>query len=74
MFNYIIRGAGYKAITVKSDLNFLEFKEEIRRMTKLIHPQGTDHVLTFMGVELVNPKVMMMSDFVEDMPFLFGMK
>lgn len=74
MFNYIIKGNNHKAISVKSDLNWLEFSEEIRTQTKLVHADGSDRVLNFMGVELINPQVMTPQDFANYIPFLFGMK
>ena len=71
MFKYIIKANGHKAIAVKSDLNYNEFNDEIRKMTKKIHKDGDDVVWNFMGVELVNPKVMTANDFADYMPFLF---
>lgn len=64
-FRYIIKGAGYMALPVKSELNLDEFTELIMMQSKKLHPKGTDWIWKWGTIEFVNPQVFTPDDFCE---------
>ena len=64
MFKYIIRADGYMAIGVKTEMNWLEFRDYVREQSR---PRNKREMPCFMVgcVEFVNPEVMSVSDFSE---------
>ena len=73
-FNYVITGDGMMAMTVKSDLNWFEFKEYFSRQCKKLHPKGNDRVYKHGIIEFVNPQILTLNDFGNYCPALMGMK
>jgi len=73
-FRYIIRGNGYKAVAVHSDMNLLEFQDYVREHSEKIHPSCRDFVFRIGVIELVNPEVMTIGDFADWCPFLIGIE
>ena len=73
-FKYVIRAEGCMAVAVHSDMNFLEFEEYVREHSEKFHPKGRDTLFRIGVIELVNPVVMMASDFVNFSPFLIGVE
>lgn len=72
MFKYIIKGDHRKALAVHSGMNWLEFTDYVRKRSVKLHPDGSDRVFRWGGVELVNPEVMSMSDYIDFLPALIG--
>jgi hypothetical protein len=72
MYKYVITGNGYKALSVHSDMNILEIQDYIRSHSKKIHEDSHDTVFSWAFVDFVNPRVMLVSDFVDFLPALIG--
>lgn len=64
MFKYIITGDGYMALPVKSDMNWLQFRDYIREQS---YPRKKREMPCFKWgvIEFVNPQVMSVNDFSE---------
>ena len=74
MFKYIIKGDGYKALSVHTDMTYNEFLEYVRIKSVKIHIDGTDKIFRWGTLELINPKVMSLYDFSNYVPALIGIK
>lgn len=70
MFTYIITGDGNMAMPVKSDLNYIEFRERMKKQFVKIHPKGRDTIWKWGVLEFINPEVWMPSDYANHLPAL----
>lgn len=71
MFTYVIKGEGYMALPVKSELNLIEFKLLIKNQCKLVDGNN----VWYWGIfGFVNPIVYTLSDFGEIGAALIGLK
>ena len=73
-FRYIIRGQGMKAMPVNSDLSLEEMKDLIRSQSNYLHKDSTDTIWTWGTQDFINPKVMMVDDYMNFLPALIGIK
>jgi len=73
-FAYILTGNGLKAMPIHSDLMLGEIQEYIRKRSKKIHKDGKDVVFCFGVTEFINPEIMMVNDYVDNLPALIGVK
>lgn len=71
-WKYVIKGEGRIALAVHSSMQLHELKEYIRLKSKRLHPQGTETVYCWGGLDIVNPQVMLIQDFVDFCPALIG--
>ena len=63
MFRYIITGNGMKALAVKSDLNFTDFQELIKRQSRKSHPEGQERIWSYGMIDFVDPQVHTLDSF-----------
>ena len=72
-FYYVIVSdtpAGYPrgATVIKSNLNWLDFKDYIDSRTEKIHESGKDRIYRNGAVQYINPKIMGIDDFKNYIP------
>lgn len=73
-YKYIIKGDGMMALPVHSDLNWMEFIDYFYKEVKKIHPKGRDTIWTWGTIEFINPKVVLIDNFMDRGAALIGMK
>lgn len=69
-FRYIIAGDNDRAIAIHSDKNWNEMHDYVRQQSRFLHKDSHVRVFTMGVTELVNPKVMTPTDFVNYCPYL----
>ena len=74
-FYYIIVGdtpSGYPrgAAAVKSNLNYIQFKDYIDSKTEKLHESGKDRIFRLGAIDFVNPKIMFPEDFKNYCPYI----
>ena len=68
MFSYVISGNRYKAVVVRSALNWIEFRDWFRLQTKAVHEDSSERLWKGPYGDIVNPKVTTVRDFVGTLP------
>ena len=63
-YRYIIKADGYVALPIVSEMNWIEMKEFFQSKVKKLHPKGTDTILRWGVIELINPQLMSVDDFI----------
>jgi hypothetical protein len=71
-YTYILRADGYKAMPIRSSLNYNDMKEYIRVHSKKVHPEGRDVVFRWGAINFFNPVVMTVNDFSNRLPALIA--
>ena len=68
MYEYVLTGLGMMAVSIRSDMNWCEIEEYIKKYTVYRYPYAATGVINIGKFNFHSPKIYMAEDFINKNP------